>query len=131
MNQAPTARVPTGAETIAVEHHKKNFRDQHGIFVDKNTDNIERWVPHGDDYKTSHMIPLLEMAQILAHNILGEPRCKVRRILDVPGAAYPNANHWCAQPRQEEVLYQPYLPYIVHKMPLLTLPTLKGIRMPS
>ena len=108
MNQAPAARVPTSAETIAVERHKKNFRDLHGVFEDKDSDNIEQ----SDNYQTGHMIPSREMAQIMTHNILGEPHRKVRRMLDIPGDAYPNADHWCEQQCQEEVVYQPYQPYV-------------------
>ena len=95
--------VPTGTFALLVETHKKNFRTQHGIFSDKESDNIVTWVKHGDAYRKAHMIESLEMCQIIIQNILGEPKRKVQRMLDVPGDEYPNADHL-----QEEQKWSPF-----------------------
>ena len=105
---AAQSTVPTGTFTLLVETHKKNFRTQHGIFSDKESDNIVTWVKHADAYRKAHMIESLEMCQIIIHNILCEPNRKVQRMLDVPGDEYPNADHWCQQPLQEEQKWSPY-----------------------
>lgn len=105
---AAQSTVPTGTFTLLVETHKKNFRTQHGIFSDMESNNIVTWVKHADSYRRAHMIESLEMCQIIIHNILGEPKRKVQRMLDVPGDEYPNADHWCQQPLQEEQKWSPY-----------------------
>ena len=105
---AAQSTVPTGTFTLLVETHKKNFRTQHGIFSDKESNNIVTWVKHADAYRKAHMIESLEMCQIIIHNILGEPKRKVQRMLDVPGDECPNADHWCQQPLQEEQKWSPY-----------------------
>ena len=61
-----------------------------------------------DIYKVSQMIESLEMASIVIHCIKGEPAIKVRRMLDVPGNNYTHADHYCQQPLQPAVAYQPY-----------------------
>ena len=63
--------------------------------------------------RKAHMIESLEMCQIIIHNILGEPKRKVQRMLDVPGDEYPNADHWCQQPLQEEQKWSPYVHRVV------------------
>jgi hypothetical protein len=105
---AAQSTVPTGTFTLLVETHKKNFRTQHGIFSDMESNNIVTWVKHADSYRRAHMIESLEMCQIIIHNISGEPKRKVQRMLDVPGDEYPNADHWCQQPLQEEQKWSPY-----------------------
>ena len=110
---AAQSTVPTGTFTLLVETHKKNFRTQHGIFSDKESNNIVTWVKHADAYRKAHMIESLEMCQIIIHNILGEPKRKVQRMLDVPGDEYPNADHWCQQPLQEEQKWSPYVHRVV------------------
>ena len=110
---ATESTVPTGTYALLVETHKKNFRTQHGIFSDKESDNIVTWVKHGDEYRKAHMIESLEMCQIMIYNILGEPKRKVQRMLDVPGDEYPNANHWCEQPLQPEQKWSPFKPRVV------------------
>ena len=81
---------------------------QHGTFENKPSQNIVRWLAKGNKYKNAHMIQSLEMASIVIHFIRGEPVIKVRRMLDVPGNNYINADHYCEQPLQEAVEYQPY-----------------------
>ena len=98
----------TGAASITVEKHKNNFNTQHGTFEDKPSQNITRWVEKADIYKVSQMIESLEMASIVIHCIKGEPAIKVRRMLDVPGNNYTHADHYCQQPLQPAVAYQPY-----------------------
>ena len=110
---AAQSTVPTGSFTLLVETHKKNFRTQHGVFSDKESDNIITWVNHADAYRKAHMIESLEMCQIMIYNISGEPKRKVQRMLDVPGDEYPNADHWCEQTLQEEQKWSPY----VHRVP--------------
>ena len=105
---ATESTVPTGTFALLVETHKKNFRTQHGVFSDKESDNIVTWVKHGDAYRKAHMIESLEMCQIMIHNILGEPKRKVQRMLDVPGDEYPHADHWCQQPLQREQKWSPF-----------------------
>jgi hypothetical protein len=105
---AAQSTVPTGTFTLLVETHKKNFRTQHGIFSDMESNNIVTWVKHANSYRRAHMIESLEMCQIIIHNISGEPKRKVQRMLDVPGDEYPNADHWCQQPLQEEQKWSPY-----------------------
>ena len=110
---ATQSTVPTGTYTLLVETHKKNFRTQHGIFSDKDSDNIVTWVKHADAYRKAHMIESLEMCQIIIYNIAGEPKRKVQRMLDVPGDEYPNADHWCQQALQEEQKWSPYVHRVV------------------
>jgi hypothetical protein len=98
----------TGAAAITVEKHKNNFMTQHGTFEDKPAQNITRWLEKADIYKGAHMIQSLEMASIIIHCIKGEPAIKVRRMLDVPGNNYINADHYCEQPLQKAVVYQAY-----------------------
>jgi hypothetical protein len=98
----------TGAAAITVEKHKNNFMTQHGTFEDKPAQNITRWLEKADIYKDAHMIQSLEMASIIIHCIRGEPAIEVRRMLDVPGNNYINADHYCDQPRQDAVAYQAY-----------------------
>ena len=98
----------SGATQITVEKHKINFLAQYGTFEDKPSQNIVRWLRKADKYKNSHMIPSLEMGSIIIHCIRGEPAVKVKRMLDVPGLNYVNADHYCAQPVQAA---QEYLPY--------------------
>ena len=98
----------SGATQITVEKHKINFLSQYGTFEDKPSQNIVRWLRKADKYKNSHMIPSLEMGSIIIHCIRGEPAVKVKRMLDVPGLNYINADHYCAQPVQAA---QEYLPY--------------------
>ena len=98
----------SGATQITVEKHKINFLAQYGTFEDKPSQNIVRWLRKADKYKNSHMIPSLEMGSIIIHCIRGEPAIKVKRMLDVPGLNYINADHYCAQPEQAA---QEYLPY--------------------
>ena len=90
----------SGATQITVEKHKINFLAQYGTFEDKPSQNIVRWLRKADKYKNSHMIPSLEMGSIIIHCIRGEPAVKVKRMLDVPGLNYINADHYCAQPAQ-------------------------------
>ena len=113
MDQAIRAGDPaSGAHTITVEKHKNNFRTQYGTFEDKDSQNIARWLTKADNYQNAHMIQSLEMGSILIHCIRGEPERKVRRMLDVPGDNYINANHYSAQQEQLAVQYAPYMPMI-------------------
>lgn len=113
MDQAIRAGDPaTGAHTITVEKHKNNFRTQYGTFEDKESQNIARWLGKADNYQDAHMIQSLEMGSILIHCIKGEPERKVRRMLDVPGDNYINANHYSQQPIQLAVAYAPYIPAV-------------------
>lgn len=118
MNQnqaAPAARAASGPETITVEKHKVNFLALHGPFENKDSQNISRWIKHADDYQKSHMIPSLEMALIVVHCIRGEPARKIRRILDVPGTAYVNSNHFSQQELQEAITFKPYRDHVPRK----------------
>ena len=98
----------SGAASITVEKHKNNFMTLHGLFEDKQSQNIVRWLAKAQKYKDAHMIPSLEMASIVIHSIRGEPAIKVRRMLDVPGENYINADHFCEQPLQEAIAYTPF-----------------------
>ena len=98
----------SGAASITVEKHKNNFMAQYGTFEDKPSQNIVRWLIKAQKYMEAHMIPSLEMAQIVIFCIRGEPAIKVRRMLDVPGENYINSDHFCEQPRQDAVAYAPY-----------------------
>ena len=63
------------------------------------------------------MIPSLEMGSLVIHCIRGEPAIKVKRMLDVPGLNYVNADHYCEQPAQaaqEYLLYQERVEAIQH-----------------
>ena len=102
-NQAPTDSKALGPETITVERHKTNFVSLHSTFEDKPSQNITRWLFHADAYCLAHMIPSLEMGSIIIHSVRGEPARKIRRMLDVPGTTYENANHYCEQPQQDAV----------------------------
>jgi hypothetical protein len=114
-NQAQALRqgqgTATGAASITVEKHKINFMTQYGTFEDKPSQNIARWLAKADLYRTAHMIESLEMRSIIIHCIKGEPARKIRRMLDVPGNTYANADHYCDQPVQQAVAYQPYREY--------------------
>ena len=92
---------------MTVEKHKNNFITQHGTFEDKPSQNIVRWLAKAEKYKNAHMITYLEMASIVIHCIRGEQAIKVRCMLDVPGNNFINADHFCAQPLQLAVEYQP------------------------
>jgi hypothetical protein len=104
----PGEPAASGAASITVEKHKNNFMTLHGTFEDKQSQNIVRWLAKAQKYKNAHMIPSLEMASIVIHCIRGEPAIKVRRMLDVPGENYINADHFCEQPLQEAVAYTPF-----------------------
>ena len=113
MDHAIRAGEPaTGAHTITVEKHKNNFISQYGTFEDKESQNVARWLNKADHYQEAHMIQSLEMGSIVIHCIKGEPERKVRRMLDVPGANYVNANHYSPQPIQQAQPYTPYRPGI-------------------
>ena len=103
-------KLPEGVASITVEKHKQNFLLQHGTFEDKPQQNISKWLTKASKYQTAHLIPSLEMAAIVIHCIRGEPSTKVRRLLDVAGKKYPNADHFDKQKQQKAQAYQPYKP---------------------
>ena len=106
--------LPTGLASITVEKHKQNFLLQHGTFEDKPQQNISKWLAKATKYQEAHMIQSLEMGAIVVHCIKGEPKTKVRRMLDVSGTKYPHADHFSDQPLQKAQAYQPYKP--AHKI---------------
>ena len=118
-NQATPSMTAPGPETITVERHKTNFMSLHGTFEDKPSQNITRWLFHADAYRTAYMIHSLEMGSIIIYCIRGEPARKIRCMLDVPGTTYLHAIHYCAQLRQEEVLYQPYQAKVEYQAPVV------------
>ena len=102
--------LPKGLSSITVEKHKHNFQLQHGTFEDKPQQNISKWLEKASKYQEAHMIPSLEMAAITTFSIKGEPLIKIRRMLEIPGDKYENADHFYEQPEQQAQPYQPYQP---------------------
>ena len=98
----------SGAAAIQVEKHKDNFREQHGTFSDKPSQNITRYLQKAQDYKDAHMINSLEMGQIVIFCIKGEAATKIQRWLEVPDTEFIHADHFCKQPLQLAVPYSPY-----------------------
>ena len=98
----------SGPLAITVEKHKLDFKIQYGIFSDKPSENITRWLEKAEIYQKAHMIPSLEMAAIVIHCLKGEPFIKAQRMLDVPGEDYPNSDHFTEQDLQKAVKYRPY-----------------------
>ena len=98
----------SGPLAITVEKHKLDFKIQYGIFSDKPSENITRWLEKAEIYQKAHMIPSLEMAAIVIHCLKGEPFIKAQRMLDVPGEDYPNSDHFTEQDLQKAVKYKPY-----------------------
>ena len=103
-------KLPTGLSSITVEKHKHNFQLQHGTFEDKPQQNISKWLEKASKYQDAHMIPSLEMAAIVTFSIKGEPLIKIRRMLEIPGTKYKNADHFAEQALQEARAYKPYQP---------------------
>ena len=99
----------SGPVAITVEKHKLDFKIQYGIFSDKPSENITRWLEKAEIYQKAHMIPSLEMAAIVIHCLKGEPFIKAQRMLDVPGEDYPNSDHFTEQDLQKPVKYKPYV----------------------
>ena len=99
----------SGPLAITVEKHKLDFKIQYGIFSDKPSENITRWLEKAEIYQKAHMIPSLEMAAIVIHCLKGEPFIKAQRMLDVPGEDYPNSDHFTEQDLQKPVKYKPYV----------------------
>jgi hypothetical protein len=104
----PGQEAPPGVAAIMVEKHKADFKRQYGVFKDKPSDNITRWLGKGTKYQEAHMIPSLEMASIIISCIEGEPAIKVTRMLEAPDEDYPNADHFSYQEKQDTVKYRPY-----------------------
>ena len=104
--------APTGVAAITVEKHKADFKRQYGIFKDKPSDNITRWLEKATKYQEAHMIPSLEMASIVISCIEGEPAIKITRMLEAPDEDYPNADHFSHQEKQDAVKYRPYKPRV-------------------
>ena len=110
----------SGPLAITVEKHKLDFKIQYGIFSDKPSENITRWLEKAEIYQKAHMIPSLEMAAIVIHCLKGEPFIKAQRMLDVPGEDYPNSDHFTEQDLQKPVKYKPYVARVYAKKKLKT-----------
>ena len=104
------SKLPEGLSSITVEKHKHNFQLQHGTFEDKPQQNISKWLQKASKYQDAHMIPSLEMAAVVGFSIKGEPLTKIRRMLEIPGTKYKNADHFDEQPEQKVQVYKPYQP---------------------